>query len=187
MKSQSAPHIVTAPVKKKERRVIVIGNSFLRGTEGPICRPDPSHREAYFLPGARVRNISRKLPGLVRPSDYYPLLVMQVGSDEIAETSPKVIKRDFRALGRLAEGSGAQVVFSSIPSVAGKSTERSRKTHLINRWLRDWCHQWNFGFFDHGEVYTAPGLLATDGVQLSQRGKRILAHELAGLIKRASN
>ena len=27
---------------KKKRRVIVIGDSFLRGTEGPICRPDPS-------------------------------------------------------------------------------------------------------------------------------------------------
>jgi len=101
--------------------------------------------------------------------------------DEIVERSPKAIKRDFRTL---VEGSGAQVVFSSIPSVAGKSSERGRKTHLINRWLRDWCHRWNFGFFDHGEVYKAPGLLATDGVHLSQRGKRILAQELAGLIER---
>jgi len=71
---------------------------------------------------------------------------------------------------------GAQVVFCSIPSVAGKNTEKGRKTHLINRWLRSWCRQGNFCFFDHGEVYTAPGLLVTDEVQLSQRGKRILAH-----------
>jgi len=62
---------------------------------------------------------------------------MQVGGDEIAERSPEAIKRDFRALGRLVEGSGAQVVFSSIPSVAGNSTERDRKTHQVNRWLRD--------------------------------------------------
>jgi len=123
----------------------------------------------------------------VRPSDYYSLLVMEVGRDKIAERSPKAIKTDFRALGRLVEGSGPEVVFSSIPSVAGKSTERGRKTHLVNRWLRDWCHWSNFGFFDHGEVYTAPGLLVTDGVQLSQRGKRILGHELAGLIERALN
>jgi len=123
----------------------------------------------------------------VQPSDYYPLLVMQVGRDEIAERSPKAIKRDFRALGRLVEGSGAQVVFFSIPSAAGNSTERGRKTHLVNRWLSDWCHRSNFGFFDHGEVYTAPGLLATSGSQLSQRGKRILVHELAGLIERALN
>jgi len=79
------------------------------------------------------------------------------------------------------------VVFSSIPSVAGKNTERDRKTHLLNRWFRG-CWYWqNFGFFDHEEVYMAPGLLVTDGVQLSQRGKRILVHELAGLIKRALN
>jgi len=45
----------------------------------------------------------------------------------------------------------------------------------------------NFGFFDHGELYTAPGLLVTGGTQLSQRGKRILGHELAGLIERALN
>jgi len=56
---------------------------------------------------------------------------MQVGGDKITEGSPKAIKRDFRALGRLVEGSGAQVAFSSIPSVAGKNTERDRKTHLI--------------------------------------------------------
>ncbi|KFW72624.1 hypothetical protein AS28_04863, partial [Pygoscelis adeliae] len=183
---QSAPRIMTASAKKK-RRVIVVGDSLLRGTEGPICRPDPSHREVCCLPGARVRDIIRKLPDLVRPSDYYPLLVIQAGSDEVAERSPAVIKRDFRALGRVVEGSGAQVVFSSIPTVAGKHTERNRRTHLINTWLRGWCRRRNFGFLDHGEVYTAPGLLATDGVQLSRRGKRVIAHELAGLIERALN
>ena len=97
---------------------------------------------------------------------------MQVGGDEIADRSPKAIKGDFRALGRLVEESRAQVVFSSIPALAEKSTERGRKTHLVNRWLRDWCLQSNFGFFDHGEVYTAPGLLATSGAQLSQRGEK---------------
>jgi len=101
--------------------------------------------------------------------------------------SPLNAEGAFRALGQLVEASGAQVVFSSIPSVAGKSTERGRKTHLINRWLRDWCHQWNFGFFDHGEVYMALGLLVADKVQLSQRAKSIRAHELVGLIERALN
>ena len=125
--SQSTPCLLTASVKKK-RRVIVIGESLLRGTEGPICQLGASHREVCCPPGARIRDVTGKLPGLVQPSDYYPLLVMQVGSDEVAERSPKVMKRDFRALGRLVEGSGAQVVFSSIPSVAGKNTERNRKT-----------------------------------------------------------
>jgi len=51
-----------------------------------------------------------------------------------------------------------QVAFFSIPSMAGKDTERIRKTHLINTWLRGWCKCKNFGFFEHGAVYYAPGL-----------------------------
>jgi len=95
--SQTAPCITTASAKKK-RRVIVVDDSHLRGTEDPICRPDPSHREVCCLPGARVRDVAGKLPGLVRPSDCYLLSVMQVGSDEAVERSSKVIKRDFSAL-----------------------------------------------------------------------------------------
>jgi len=41
------------------------------------------------------------------------------------------------------------------------------------------------GFFDHGTVYSAPGLMAADGAHLPQRGKGILAQELAGLVEGA--
>ena len=126
----------------------------------------------------------------MQPSDYYPLLVIQAGNNKVAERSLKSLKKDFKALGWLVEGSGAQVVFSSIPQVEQKTTERGWKTHLINTRLRDWCHCRNFGFFDHGKVYKAPGLLVTNetaGMQLSQRGRRILGQELAGLIDRALN
>ena len=66
---RSAPCLKTAS-SKKERRVIVVGDSLLRGTEGPICWPDPTCRKVCCLFGARVRDISRKLPSLIHPSDY---------------------------------------------------------------------------------------------------------------------
>ena len=72
---------------------------------------------------------------LVQPSDNYPLFVFLIGSNEVAERSPRVSKRDFMALGQLLEGSGAQVVFSSILPVAGINTERNRQTQQINTWL----------------------------------------------------
>jgi len=96
--SRSAARIMTALAKKK-RRVIVIGDSLLKGTEGPICRSEPSHREVCCLPGAWVRDVGRKLPGLVRPSGYYPLLVMQVGGDEITETSSKAHQKGLQGTG----------------------------------------------------------------------------------------
>jgi len=47
--SQSAPRFATTSDRKK-RRAVIIGDSLLRGTEGPICCLDPSHREVCCLP-----------------------------------------------------------------------------------------------------------------------------------------
>ena len=86
----TAPRLRTASIKK-DRRVIVVGDSLLKGTEGSICQPDPTRREVCCLPGAKVRDVARMLPNLVHPSDYYPLLIVQAGSDDIEERSLKTI------------------------------------------------------------------------------------------------
>jgi len=67
--------------------------TLLKGREGPICRADPPHREVCCLPGAWVREITRKLPTLEQSSDDYPLLLLHVGGDEVAVRSPRVIIR----------------------------------------------------------------------------------------------
>ena len=66
-------------------------------------------------------------------------------------------------------------MFSSTLPVAGINEERKRKTQQINTWIQDWCHQQNSGSLDHKLVYMTPDLLATEGVHLSQKGKRIFA------------
>ena len=77
-----------------------------------------------------------------------------------------------------------QVVFACIPTVAGKDTATTRETHHINTQLKGWCNHKYLGFFDHGAFYSAPGLRSANGYHLSQRGKWILAQELARLVKR---
>ncbi|GAB0199664.1 cAMP-dependent protein kinase inhibitor alpha [Grus japonensis] len=71
--------------------------------------------------------------------------------------------------------------------VEGSNGGWNRRTRSINAWLHGWCQCHNFGFFDNGAAYTAPGLMNPDGIHLSQRGKTIFAQELAGLIDRALN
>ena len=85
------PCTKTAPIKKK-RRVIVTGDSLLKGTEGPIYRPDPFLREICCFPGAWVKGVKRKFPTLVQPSVYYPLLIFQAGRSEVATRSLMAIK-----------------------------------------------------------------------------------------------
>lgn len=36
---------------RKERSVVVIGHSLLRGTKDPICQPDPTYRKVCHLSG----------------------------------------------------------------------------------------------------------------------------------------
>lgn len=79
---------------------------------------------------------------------------------------------------------GTQLIFSPIPSGAARDTEHARKTQVMKKWLRGWCCQRNFGFFNHRVIYSAPGLPA-DRCHLSLSGKKILAQELAGLSERA--
>ena len=63
------PFVKTVSIRKKGQ-VIDIGDSLLKGTEGPICRPDPFLREVCCLPRAWVKDVKRKLPTLVQPSGY---------------------------------------------------------------------------------------------------------------------
>lgn len=67
---------------RKERQVIEVGNSLLRGAEDSIHWTDPSLMEVCTLPGAWVQDITRKIPSLVQPSEYYPLLLFLVGGNE---------------------------------------------------------------------------------------------------------
>ncbi|KAF4804795.1 hypothetical protein TURU_004516 [Turdus rufiventris] len=39
----------------------------------------------------------------------------------------------------------------------GKTVERNRRAHIINKWLKGWCYVQNSRFFDHGETFLAPG------------------------------
>lgn len=42
-----------------------------------------------------------------------------------------------------------------------------------------------FGFFNNGMAYTAPDILVSDGIHISQRGREVFPHELVGLGDRA--
>lgn len=141
---------------KKERRVIVIGNSLLKGTEGPICRVDPHLREVCSLPGARIKDIARELPKLVHPTDYYLLLVFQTDGEEAASRSLRGMKNDFKVLGRMVKDSGAQVIFSSLLPSSRDDVGSNRKIQSLNGCLQDWCYMQVFGFFDNAWFYKSP-------------------------------
>ena len=55
---------------KKERRVIIMGDSLLRGMEGPVSQPDPACREMCCLLGAQIRDMTGRLLSLFHRSSF---------------------------------------------------------------------------------------------------------------------
>uniref|UniRef100_A0A493TN05 SGNH hydrolase-type esterase domain-containing protein n=1 Tax=Anas platyrhynchos platyrhynchos TaxID=8840 RepID=A0A493TN05_ANAPP len=141
-------HRIVTGATKKEQRVLVIGDSLLRGTEAPICRPDNLSREVCCLPGGRVRDLRKALPQLIKLDDYCPLVVIQVGSQEVAIRKMKNIKKYFASLGRMLRGSGVQVVISSVLPLGEWDADRRSRTGQVNDGLRGWCLDQGFGYFD---------------------------------------
>lgn len=89
---QANPHIKTYSIKKI-RRVVVIGDSLLRGMEDPVCQPHPAHKEVWE-PG----EITKKLPSLAWPT-HYCSLVFQVDTYKVPARL-RMIKWDLRAFGQ---------------------------------------------------------------------------------------
>ncbi|XP_053898073.1 cytosolic Fe-S cluster assembly factor NUBP1 isoform X1 [Malaclemys terrapin pileata] len=177
----------TATTPKRRRRVVVVGDSLLRGTESSICHPDRENREVCCLPGARIHDVMERLPRLIKPSDRYPFLLLHVGTNDTAKNDLEQITADYVALGRRIKDFRAQVVFSSILPVQEKGLGRDRRIVEVNKWLRRWCWREGFRFFDHGMVFLEGGVLGRDGLHLTKRGKNIFASRLANLVRRALN
>lgn len=97
-----------------------MGASTLRGTEELICWPDTLSRKVCCLPRTWIRDVTEKLLSVVKPTDCHPLLVFHVGTGDIASSSLGSSKRQYRALGEVVKGFGAQAVFSSNLQVKGE-------------------------------------------------------------------
>ncbi|KAK4827375.1 hypothetical protein QYF61_017313, partial [Mycteria americana] len=87
-----------------------------------------------------------------------------VGNDEVAERSPKAIKRDFRALGRLVEGSGAQGIQS--PELEDRDRDQNKSPVIQEESGKD--------LLCHPDIHKSMGL---DGIH--PRVLRELVEELA--------
>ncbi|KAF7238327.1 Brevican core protein, partial [Varanus komodoensis] len=139
------------------------------------------------LYGARIRHVKDRVERLVHSGGHQPLLVIHVGTNDVARQGVGGTTRDFEALGKKLRELKAQVAFSSILPVRGFGPGRDRRASKVNDWLRVWCQKERFGFLDHGTHFLANGLLARDGLHLTRMGKRSFGDALASVIRKTLN
>lgn len=117
-------HITTTSDKKK-RSIYIIGKSLVRGTEGLICQLDQIYREACCLPGAQVRDVTRKLTRLVQPR-LLTIIDFSCQQQWDIKKKSKVNQMGLQGFGVIKnKGARAQVVFPSIPPAASINSKRT--------------------------------------------------------------
>lgn len=77
-----------------------------RGIEAPIYQPDIHSREVCYLPGAKIQDVTKKLPQLAKSADYYPLLLFHMVTNDMVKHCLDKIKQDLKALGLQVKGTG---------------------------------------------------------------------------------
>lgn len=90
----------TSATKNKQKGMLVIQDSLLRGTEAPICHVD--HQAGLMLLGTHIHDIKKQLPNLIKPKNYYPLLITdpdQAHSYDAATRTVQNIKKDCMPFG----------------------------------------------------------------------------------------
>ncbi|KAM7151373.1 uncharacterized protein RBU57_012041 isoform 1-T3 [Macrochelys suwanniensis] len=171
----------------RKRQVYMIGDSLLRRIGRPVTRADPENRRVCCLPGAKIRDVDLRLKRILTGAGKNPLIILHVGTNDMARFSLEHIKGDYARLGKTLKEIEVQVIFSGILPVPREGQQRSDKIMMINRWLRRWCYKEGFGMYGHWEAFMDRGLFSRDGLHLSREGNRLLGWRLAQLIKRVLN
>lgn len=73
---------------------------------------------------------------LVQLSDYCLLLLLHMGANDTARGNLGSIKQDYRVLGAVVKGMGAQVLLtSSVLLMRGKDVRKRALTEEVKNWL----------------------------------------------------
>lgn len=70
----------------------------LKGTEVPLCWPDREPGEVYCFLGAKIWGTVKRVLKLVKSTDCYPLLLLDVDMNDVRSQKKGRIK-DYKALG----------------------------------------------------------------------------------------
>ncbi|VEL31290.1 unnamed protein product [Protopolystoma xenopodis] len=165
---------------RKERQVLVIGDSIIRKVDRVICRKAPTCRTVCCLPGARVRHVVERVDRLLGGAGEDPAVLVHIGTNDKVRGGGEVLKNDFKKLGSKLRARTSKVIFSEILPEPRATLRRQRERREINAWLKDWCREEGFGFLENWADFSVGyRLFARDGLHLNDDGAAVLGEKMA--------
>ena len=174
--------------KGRKSRVLVIGDSMVKGTDRRFCGKERDSRLVCCLPGARVNDVSDRVFDILKGEGNQPQVVVHVGTHDIGRKKDEDVRQNFRELGWKLRAKTNSVVISGVLPVPRDSEERNRERELLNLWLKGWCRREGFRYLDNwGSFWGRWDLYKRDGLHLSLKGTNILGGKFANALRGGLN
>ena len=160
-------------------KVVIVGDSQVRGLGRVFCARDSSSRMCVCLPGAGVGDVVDRLDSVLAGEGVAPTVCFSVGGNDVGRVRDEELVRRYRiALGKVRELGGVPVVCGVLPRKYASAAWLSRASALNSR-LADLCRGSGWLFVDNWSYFYGKDHLYTrDGVHLSERGTGALAWSL---------
>ena len=164
---------------KGKRRVLVVGDSQVRGIDSEFCRADRGSRTVACFPGAGVRDVSVRMDRLLAGEGEEPIVCLSVGGNDVGRVrSEELYRRYEEMLRRVVERGGIPVVCGVLPRKGVGSEWLSRALNMNCR-LAEMCRKKGWQFVDNWDrFYGSHHMYAGDGIHMSESGKTALAVSL---------
>lgn len=98
----------------RKGKVLVISDSRLRGWGSLSFGAGFLGSAAVLLAWGKDQGIMDKMIRCINPTDYYLLVIIHLGTNDVADNSVEWVKMDCEVLSRHLNNVGVQVVFSLI-------------------------------------------------------------------------
>lgn len=156
---------------------LVIGSSMIRDVYIP---PSPSGPcKVHCFPGARVRDIQRRLPSILAGYTKVSTIIVHVGTNDIRARQTEVLKADFTALLTTLMDTGRRIVISGPLPTYRRGAERWSRLFNLHTWLRATCASLDIDCVNNFDLFwERPSLLKHDGLHPNRIGASLLSDNM---------
>ena len=164
------------------------GDSIVRGIDRHLCRRKRDSGMVCCLPGARVKDVSERLQGILEGEGEQPAVVVHIGTNDIGKKRDEVLQAEFRELGVKLKSRTSKVVISGLLPVPRDSQSRNDRIARMNTWLERWCKREGFKFLGHWNRFWGRwDLYKSDGLHLGGTGTNVLGGVFASAVGEGLN
>lgn len=179
--SPSPPSPPPAPRKTSKGSILIIGDSIVRH-----LKVSKGNATVSCIPGARVRDVARRLPAALRQCSNPGTVVLHVGTNDTSARRSEVLKEHYRSLLDTARTkTDARILVSGPMPTFRRGSEPFSRLYALHCWLREWCTTVGADYVDHWESFRErPALFHRDGLHPSRLGSAVLSGNIEAVLRR---